>query len=157
MRTFGRIASSSDPHKRMRFLDADGFDEQMGMGRDSRTLASGLSDGQILAEAMNALQAMIAAHDPECRLAVWADMLVRDHNGGQNYSWLAGAGRQQGYWPAIELVDRRILPGPCLNTARGGGASLHVRRESGSNVRVAGALFSCCSKKNEKTGHVPVF
>jgi alpha-galactosidase len=112
--TFGRIETSSD-RKQMMFLDADGFDEQMGLGRDSRTLSSGLSNGAIIGNAMNSLQGMIAKsaaqagldHTPT--LAVWADMVNRDHNGGQNYSYLSGAGRRQGYWPAIDMLDRRIL------------------------------------------------
>jgi hypothetical protein len=60
VKTFGRIETSSD-RKQMRFLDADGFDEQMGLGRDSRTLGSGLSNGQIIGKAMNSLQFLIAA------------------------------------------------------------------------------------------------
>jgi hypothetical protein len=112
--TFGRISTSSDK-KQMRYLDADGFDEQMGLGRDSRTLGSGLTDGQIIGKAMNSLQSMLASSAAHSglgevpRLAIWADLVVRDHNGGANYSYIAGAGRRQGYWPAIELLDRRIL------------------------------------------------
>lgn len=114
VQAFGRITTSSDK-KEMRFLDADGFDEQMGMGRDSRTLSSDLTNGQILGRAMNSLQAMIATSSRRQglrdtpTLAIWADLVVKDHNGGRNYSYLAGAGRQQPYWPAIELLDRRIL------------------------------------------------
>lgn len=47
VQTFGHIVTTSD-RKEMRFLDADGFDEQMGLGRDSRTLGSGLTNGQII-------------------------------------------------------------------------------------------------------------
>lgn len=114
VKTFGRIETSSD-RKQMRFLDADGFDEQMGLGRDSRTLGSGLTNGQIIGKAMNSLQFLIAAVakqeglEETPTLAIWADLLVKDHNGGADYSYLAGAGRKQGYWPAIDLLDRRIL------------------------------------------------
>ena len=38
---------------------ADGFDEQMGMGRDSRTLASNLTNGQILGNAINAVNKIV--------------------------------------------------------------------------------------------------
>ena len=114
VRTFGRIATSSD-RKQMRYLDADGFDEQMGLGRDSRTLGSGLTNGQIIGAAMNSLQALIAASakreglEETPALAIWADLVVKDHNGAADYSYLAGAGRKQGYWPAIDLLDRRMV------------------------------------------------
>lgn len=94
---------------RPRYLMANGFDEQMGMGRDSRTLLSGLTNGEILAYAMNRTQAMITAVDPEATLVTWADMVVRAHNGGANYSWFGGAGRRQPYWTAMESIDRRIV------------------------------------------------
>ena len=112
--TFGRIETSSD-RKQMRFLDADGFSEQMGLGRDSRTLGSGLTNGEIIGNAMNSVQDMIAKSAAEAglkqtpTLAVWADLVNRNHNGGANYSYLSGAGRHQPYWPAIDILDRRIL------------------------------------------------
>lgn len=92
------------------WIMADGFDEQMGMGRDSRTLASGLTNGEILGRAINQVNTIVKeASDGASRLVIWADMVVRDHNGGINYSWLNGAGRRQPYWPAIEQLDRDVL------------------------------------------------
>ena len=84
-------------------------------GRSSRTLGSGLTNGQIIGQAMNSLQRIIATSSRRQglqqtpTLAIWADLVVKDHNGGRNYSYIAGAGRKQPYWPAIDLLDRRIL------------------------------------------------
>ena len=36
-------------------------------------------------------------------------MQVRAHNGGANYSWLAGAGRRQPYWTAVKDLDPSVL------------------------------------------------
>jgi len=87
----------------------DGFDEQMGLGRDSRTLASGHTNSQLVALAINRLQSMVRATGMDTRMVIWADMLVRDHNGGNDYSWSNGGGRRQPYWPAIEELDRDVL------------------------------------------------
>ena len=83
------------------------------MGRDSRTLASNLTNGEILGDAINAVNKIVKeAPRPDggqTKLAIWADLVVPDHNGGTNYSWLGGGGRQQPYWPAIERIDADIL------------------------------------------------
>jgi hypothetical protein len=97
------------------WLVPDSFDEQIGMGRDSRTLDSNLTNGAILGAAINKAHALVkAAADGEGRagrtkMLMWADLIVPDHNGGVNYSWFSGGGRRQPYWPAIELIDKDIL------------------------------------------------
>jgi hypothetical protein len=52
--------------------------------------------GEILGGAINDVNKIVRdASENRTTLAIWADMVVPDHNGGTNYSWLAGAGRQQ--------------------------------------------------------------
>ena len=64
-------------------------------------LDSGLTNGQILGAAINRVHGIVAnASAGRTRMAMWADMIVPDHNGGANYSWLSGGGRRQPYWPA---------------------------------------------------------
>ena len=63
---------------------ADGFDEQMGMGRDSRTLASGRTNGEILARAINRVGDIVRKASEKknkghatTQFVIWADMVVR--------------------------------------------------------------------------------
>jgi hypothetical protein len=93
----------------LEYLVPDGFDEQMGMGRDSRTLASGLTNAEIIARAINFLHGAIKSAAPSTQMAIWADMLVPDHNGGTNYSFINGGGRPQPYWPAIKDIPDDVL------------------------------------------------
>ena len=54
----------------------DGFDEQMGMGRDLRTLASNLSNSAILGQAINRVNEIVrTASRGQTRFVLWADMV----------------------------------------------------------------------------------
>ena len=58
-------------------------DEIRGMARDSRSLQSGLSNAELLAKDMNALQDSVKRHvGPDARALFWDDMVNPDHNGG---------------------------------------------------------------------------
>jgi hypothetical protein len=73
----------------LKWLVPDGFDEQMGMGRDSRTLGSGLTNGQILGQTINRINSMLQHKSKNrTKMVIWADMVVPDHNGGANYRWV---------------------------------------------------------------------
>ena len=57
-------------------------DEIRGMARDSRSLRSGLSNAELLAKDMNALQALVTKHlGPKAHAMYWDDMVNPDHNG----------------------------------------------------------------------------
>jgi hypothetical protein len=70
-------------------------DEIRGMARDSRSLRSGLSNAQLLAKDMNAIQASVTKHlGPGSRAMYWDDMVNPDHNGGRyDYQLTTGGGR----------------------------------------------------------------
>ena len=91
------------------WMMADGFDERMGMGRDSRTLDSKLTNGQILGAAINKVNTIVQTKSMnKTKLVIWADMVVKDHNGASDYSWLSGDGRKEPYWPAVDLIKHDL-------------------------------------------------
>ena len=52
------------------------------MARDSRSLRSGLSNAELLAKDMNALQTLVTKHlGPKAHAMYWDDMVNPDHNG----------------------------------------------------------------------------
>jgi hypothetical protein len=66
-----------------KWLTADGFDEQMGMGRDSRTLGSNLTNGEILGQTINRVNTLLQHHSKnQTKMVIWADMVVH----GARYS-----------------------------------------------------------------------
>ena len=82
----------------------------MGMGRDSRTLASGLTNGEIVAKAITFLSNTIQKRSSDATtMVLWADMLNPKHNGGTNYSFTNGGGRPQPYWTAIRDIPENLL------------------------------------------------
>lgn len=88
-------------------------DEIRGMARDSRSLRSGLSNTELLARDINALQRIVTKHmGQQGRIILWDDMVNPDHNGNQtNYQWWEGGGRPQTTDGALlkKLVDPRVL------------------------------------------------
>ena len=67
-------------------------DEIRGMARDSRSLRLGLSNAELLARDINALQRSVTKHMGENgRVILWDDMVNPDHNGNQtSYQWWEG-------------------------------------------------------------------
>eukprot|EP01043_Picozoa_sp_COSAG02_P058304 COSAG02_NODE_7233_length_3106_cov_1.757566_1_plen_830_part_00 len=88
-------------------------DEIRGMARDSRSLRLGLSNTELLARDINALERIVTKYmGQEARIILWDDMVNPDHNGNQtNYQWWEGGGRPQTTDGALlkGLVDSRVL------------------------------------------------
>ena len=88
-------------------------DEIRGMARDSRSLRLGLSNAELLARDINALQRSVTKHMGENgRVILWDDMVNPDHNGNQtSYQWWEGGGRAQTTDEALlrKLVDPRVV------------------------------------------------
>ena len=70
---------------------------------------------QILGRAINRVNRIVsnaadARGRKRTRPVMYADLVVPDHNGGEDYGWLAGGGRRQPYWPAVKELDADLDP-----------------------------------------------
>ncbi len=61
------------PDLHHRFINL-GYDEIRGIGRDSRTLRSGLTDGELLARSMDEVAGYVSKASPGTRTLFWDDM-----------------------------------------------------------------------------------
>lgn len=71
------------------------YDEIRGIGRDSRSLSSGLTDGELLGQSMDDLAAIVREASPNTRTIFWDDMINPYHDERQD-QWY---GRQDGTTP----------------------------------------------------------
>ena len=83
--------------------------EMHGFNRDSRSRRLNLTNAQVLAKAMNALQASMTAVDPKARSLFWGDMLSPWHNGARPGYQLGSGGVEGATYLAMPLLDKRII------------------------------------------------
>jgi hypothetical protein len=91
---------SRRPKLHHEFLALD-YDEIRGIGRDSRSLRSGLSDGQLLGQSMDELAAIVREASPDTRTIYWDDMVNPYHDERQD-QWY---GRQDGTTPCGDSIQ----------------------------------------------------
>jgi hypothetical protein len=89
-------------------------DEIRGFGRDSRSQRSGLSNSELLAKEMNALQTSVTKYLGDGgRALMWDDMInpTTENGGNVNYQWSTGGGvRGKTDLAVIEkLVDSKVI------------------------------------------------
>ncbi len=86
-----------------------GYDEIRGIGRDSRSILSGLNNSELIAVGMNALTEMVKAKDPDARPLFWDDMVRPRHNGGDRHYQEMFGGREGATMWAGDLLDKDII------------------------------------------------
>lgn len=98
-----------------RYFFFSGFDEIEGVGRDSRTIQSGLRPWQLLGEAANTLQHILRRVSPVdgARAIIWSDEFSIDHNGLLPYYqyWWGGTTHRTegGGWNVSRAVTERLV------------------------------------------------
>ena len=106
------IAHLAQTFPQLRYIHFN-HDEIRGLGRDSRSQRSGLSNHELLAKEMNALQVSVTKHLGDGGHPVfWDDMVNPDHNGGDdNYQWETGGGMPgKTDWAVLnQSVDRKVI------------------------------------------------
>lgn len=83
-------------------------DEMRGIGRDSRSIRSGLSNAGLLARSMNKLQGFVKARNANASAWFWDDMINPYHNGARETYQVPWGGRNGSTAGALNMTDPEI-------------------------------------------------